>query len=107
MRARLISFIVAGFLIGALAGAAILLVTTPRGGQPVQSSGTAPVGGPLLPVRAPGHTAPPPGGGPAGTAVWHCAGRRAVLARRRRRQDRHRHRLPRELYARLLRLHPL
>ena len=45
MRARLVSFIVAGFLIGALAGAAILLVTTPHGGQPVQSSGTALVGG--------------------------------------------------------------
>ena len=48
MRARLIAFIVAGFLIGALAGAAILLVTTPpQGGQPVQSSGTALVGGPF------------------------------------------------------------
>jgi protein SCO1/2 len=47
MRARLIAFIVAGFLIGALAGAALLLVTGPRGGQPVQSSGTALVGGPF------------------------------------------------------------
>jgi protein SCO1 len=47
MRARLIAFIVAGFLIGALAGAAVLLVTTPPGGQPVQSSGTALVGGPF------------------------------------------------------------
>lgn len=47
MRARLISFIIGGFLIGALAGAAILLVTTPHGGQPVQSSGTALVGGPF------------------------------------------------------------
>ena len=47
MRTRLISFIVAGFLFGALAGAAILLVTTPHGGQPVQSSGTALVGGPF------------------------------------------------------------
>jgi len=54
MRARLISFIVAGFLIGALAGAAILLVTTPRGGQPVQSSGTALVGGPFSLVGAGG-----------------------------------------------------
>ena len=54
MRARLISFIVAGFLIGALAGAAILLVTTPRGGQPVQSSGTALVGGPFSLVGADG-----------------------------------------------------
>jgi protein SCO1/2 len=47
MRARLIAFIVAGFLIGALAGAAVLLITTPQGGQPVQSSGTALVGGPF------------------------------------------------------------
>ena len=47
MRARLISFIVAGFFIGALAGAALLLVTTPRGGQPVESSGAALVGGPF------------------------------------------------------------
>ena len=47
MRARLIAFIVAGFLIGALAGAVVLLITTPQGGQPVQSSGTALVGGPF------------------------------------------------------------
>jgi protein SCO1/2 len=47
MRARLISFIVAGFLIGALAGAAVLFVTTPKGVQTVQSSGTALVGGPF------------------------------------------------------------
>ena len=52
MRARLIAFIVAGFLIGALAGAAVLLVTTPQGGQPVQSSGTALVGGPFSLVGA-------------------------------------------------------
>jgi protein SCO1/2 len=54
MRTRLISFIVTGFLIGALAGAAILLVTTPHGGQPVQSSGTALVGGPFSLVGAGG-----------------------------------------------------
>jgi protein SCO1 len=54
MRARLIAFIVAGFLIGALAGAAVLLITTPQGGQPVQSSGTALVGGPFLLVGADG-----------------------------------------------------
>jgi protein SCO1/2 len=48
MRARLISFIVAGFLIGALAGAAILLVTTTAWvGSRLQSSGTALVGGPF------------------------------------------------------------
>jgi protein SCO1/2 len=54
MRARLIAFIVAGFLIGALAGAAVLLITTPQGGQPVQSSGTALVGGPFSLVGADG-----------------------------------------------------
>jgi protein SCO1/2 len=54
MRARLIAFIVAGFLIGALAGAAVLLVTTLQGGQPVQSSGTALVGGPFSLVGADG-----------------------------------------------------
>jgi protein SCO1/2 len=54
MRARLIAFIVAGFLIGALAGAAVLLVTTPQGGQPVQSSGTALVGGPFALVGTDG-----------------------------------------------------
>lgn len=47
MRTRLIVFVIAGFLIGALAGAAILLLTTPQGGQPVQSSGTALIGGPF------------------------------------------------------------
>ena len=56
MRARLISFIIGGFLIGALAGAAILLVTTPQGGQPVQSSGTALVGGPFSLVATDGKT---------------------------------------------------
>jgi protein SCO1 len=55
MRARLISFIVAGFLIGALAGAAVLFVTTPKGGQTVQSSGTALVGGPFS-LRTDGKT---------------------------------------------------
>jgi protein SCO1/2 len=56
MRARLIAFIVGGFLIGALAGAAILLVTAPPGGQPVQSSGTALVGGPFSLVGTDGKT---------------------------------------------------
>jgi protein SCO1 len=56
MRARPITFIVAGFLIGALAGAAILLVTTPHGDQPVQSSGTALVGGPFSLVGTDGKT---------------------------------------------------
>jgi protein SCO1 len=44
---RLVSFILAGFLIGALAGAAVLFVTTPKGGRTVQSSGTALIGGPF------------------------------------------------------------
>jgi protein SCO1/2 len=54
MRARLIAFVIAGFLIGALAGAAILLLTTPQGGQPVESSGTALIGGPFSLVGADG-----------------------------------------------------
>jgi protein SCO1/2 len=54
MRTRLIAFVIAGFLIGALAGAAILLLTTPQGGQPVQSSGTALIGGPFSLVGADG-----------------------------------------------------
>ena len=54
MRARLIAFVIAGFLIGALAGAAVLLVTTPRAGQPVKSSGTALIGGPFSLVGADG-----------------------------------------------------
>ncbi len=44
---RLVSFIVAGFLIGALIGVGVLLVTVPRGSQPVESSGTALIGGPF------------------------------------------------------------
>ena len=56
MRARLIAFIVAGFLIGALAGAAVLLITTPQGGQPVQSSGTALIGGAFSLVGEDGKT---------------------------------------------------
>jgi protein SCO1/2 len=54
MRTRLIAFVVAGFLIGALAGAAVLLLTTPQGGQLVQSSGTALIGGPFSLVGADG-----------------------------------------------------
>ena len=56
MRAGLIAFIVGGFLIGALSGAAILLSPPPHGGQPVQSSGTALVGGPFSLVGADGKT---------------------------------------------------
>jgi protein SCO1/2 len=44
---RLISFIVVGFLIGALIGVGVLLITTPQGLQPVESSGAALIGGPF------------------------------------------------------------
>ncbi len=54
MRTRLIAFVIAGFLIGAIAGAAVLLVATPQGGQPVQSSGAALIGGPFSLVGAGG-----------------------------------------------------
>ena len=54
MRARLIAFVIAGFLIGAIAGAGVLLVANPQGGQPVQSSGTALIGGPFSLVGADG-----------------------------------------------------
>jgi protein SCO1/2 len=47
MRTRLIAFVIAGFLIGAIAGAGVLLLATPQGGQPVQSSGAALIGGPF------------------------------------------------------------
>jgi protein SCO1/2 len=47
MKIRLISFIIAGFLIGALGGAAVLILNTPRQGQPVEILGTALIGGPF------------------------------------------------------------
>ncbi|HEX6830674.1 MAG TPA: SCO family protein, partial [Methyloceanibacter sp.] len=47
MRAPPIAFVIAGFLIGAIAGAGVLLLATPQGGQPVQSSGAALIGGPF------------------------------------------------------------
>jgi protein SCO1/2 len=53
MRARVIAFVIAGFLIGAIAGA-VLLVANPQGGQPVQSSGAALIGGPFSLVGADG-----------------------------------------------------
>jgi protein SCO1/2 len=46
MKTRLLAFIIAGFVIGALAGAGILLLSTPQG-APVESSGTALIGGPF------------------------------------------------------------
>jgi protein SCO1/2 len=55
MKARLLSFIIAGFTIGALTGAAVLLVTTPHGAI-VESSGTALIGGPFSLVGADGKT---------------------------------------------------
>ena len=54
MRGRLIAFVIAGFLIGAIAGAGVLLLATPQGGQPVQSSGAALIGGPFALVGADG-----------------------------------------------------
>jgi protein SCO1/2 len=54
MRARLIAFVIAGFLIGAIAGAGVLLLATPQGGQPVQSLGAALIGGPFSLVGADG-----------------------------------------------------
>jgi protein SCO1/2 len=47
VNARLLSFILVGFVIGALAGAAMLLVNGPHTGRPVESSGTALIGGPF------------------------------------------------------------
>jgi protein SCO1 len=47
MLRRLISFIIAGFLIGALAGAAIMILNAPQRGQPIESSGAALIGGPF------------------------------------------------------------
>jgi protein SCO1/2 len=54
MRARLIAFVIAGFLIGAIAGTGALLVATPQRGQPVQSSGAALIGGPFALLGADG-----------------------------------------------------
>jgi protein SCO1/2 len=54
--ARLLSFIVVGFLIGALVGAGILFLTTPPGSQPVESSGTALIGGPFSLTGSDGKT---------------------------------------------------
>jgi len=56
MNSRLISFIIAGFLIGALTGAAILVLTAPRDGRPIEISGKALVGGPFSLVGEGGKT---------------------------------------------------
>src|SRR5262245_44144028 len=56
MRMRLLSFIIAGFLIGGLTGAALLLLTNPRPDANVETSGTALVGGPFTLVGTDGKT---------------------------------------------------
>ena len=56
MRTRLVAYIIAGFLIGVLAGVAILFVTTPPGNQPVETSGAALVGGPFTLTGSGGKT---------------------------------------------------
>ena len=56
MRTRLLSFIIAGFLIGALTAATVLVLTAPRSGNVVQSSGTALIGGPFSLIGADGKT---------------------------------------------------
>jgi protein SCO1/2 len=56
MRTRLLVFIVAGFLVGALTAAAVLLLTAPEGTRQVRSSGTALVGGPFSLIGADGKT---------------------------------------------------
>jgi protein SCO1/2 len=56
MNARLSSFIVAGFVIGALTAATVFVFTAPRGGQPIETSGTALIGGPFSLVGEGGKT---------------------------------------------------
>jgi protein SCO1/2 len=55
MRFRLLSFILAGFIAGALIGAGALLISTPQG-PGVQSSGTALIGGPFSLIGEGGKT---------------------------------------------------
>lgn len=55
MTVRLISFIVVGFLIGALVGAGVLLISAPQGGR-VETSGIALIGGPFALVGENGKT---------------------------------------------------
>ena len=55
MRLRLLSFIAAGFIIGALASAGVLLVNAPSADR-VESSGTALIGGPFSLVGEDGKT---------------------------------------------------
>jgi protein SCO1 len=55
MPVRLVAFVVVGFLIGALAGAALLLLRTPEAPR-VETSGTAQIGGPFALVGEGGKT---------------------------------------------------
>jgi protein SCO1 len=56
MRGRLLTVIVAGFLIGAIAGAAILALTGGKPGQTVATSGKALIGGPFALIDQNGKT---------------------------------------------------
>src|SRR3990170_5691873 len=47
MRTRLLTVVIAGFLVGALAGAAALVLSTASHGPKVETSGTALIGGPF------------------------------------------------------------
>jgi len=56
MRARLLTIIVAGFVIGALGGAALLVLTRGAAGPSVETSGKALIGGPFTLVDQTGKT---------------------------------------------------
>ncbi len=56
MSGRLLTVIVAGFLIGALSGAALLVLSHPSQGPAVQTSGKALIGGPFTLVDQTGKT---------------------------------------------------
>jgi protein SCO1 len=55
MKTRLLAFVIAGFMVGALARAAVSLLSTPQGVR-VESSGTALIGGPFSLIGADGKT---------------------------------------------------
>jgi cytochrome oxidase Cu insertion factor (SCO1/SenC/PrrC family) len=56
MRGRLLMVILAGFLIGALGGAAALILTSSGQGPKVQTTGTPYIGGPFTLVDQNGNT---------------------------------------------------
>src|SRR4030042_1286233 len=56
MRGRLLTIIVAGFLMGALGGAALLVLTRGASGPSVETSGKALIGGPFTLVDQTGKT---------------------------------------------------